>query len=62
MNFDLKKDEVQEKSVDQLEMELWIKIAASVCSANDCKKSEVAVTWANNITSAFKKRYGNNKI
>lgn len=38
--------------------EVWTKVACAVSSANDCKKPEVAILWANTITNAYIERFG----
>lgn len=38
--------------------EVWLSIASSVASANDCKRPSVAIDWANEITDAYIKRFG----
>lgn len=38
--------------------EVWIQVATSVAGANDCKSSETAISWANDITDAYVGRFG----
>lgn len=40
------------------EREVWTRVACAVASANDCKKPDVAISWANAITDAYVKRFG----
>lgn len=40
------------------EREVWTRVACAVASANDCKTTKTAVTWANVITDAYIKRFG----
>jgi len=43
------------------EREVWTRVACSVASANDCKNTGVAIHWANTITDAYVKRFGDSK-
>lgn len=38
--------------------EVWLRVATSVASANDCKKPAIAIDWANTITDAYINRFG----
>lgn len=40
------------------ERDVWLSITSSVASANDCKKPEIAICWANEITDAYIERFG----
>lgn len=43
------------------EREVWTRIACAVASANDCKNTKTAITWANIITDAYVARFGASK-
>jgi len=38
--------------------EVWLGVVTSVCGADDCKRVDVAIEWANTITDAYIKRFG----
>ena len=40
------------------EREVWTRAACAVASANDCKSTKTAITWANAITDAYVERFG----
>ena len=38
--------------------EVWTRVACAVAGANDCKSTDTAINWANKITDAYVKRFG----
>lgn len=43
------------------EERVWLHVFCSVASANDCKGTDIAESWANKAVELFHKKFSNNQ-